>query len=173
MRLDPRQWTSKERIVFLLVAITLVLASAVIFMLVRGDTKKSTTNDAMTAADKATNEGDYDEAFETLKNAEDEAVTNEEKIRLYNDLAAAAANAGKLQDALEYYAKKHALDPDSKKADGYLVGEIYERTDNPQKAIEYYKLFIEYAETLSQEELSGAQVESINARIKDLEGLAQ
>jgi len=168
MQLDPRQWTVKQRVLF--IGILVVVGVVLLIVLTRDNNRTNPTDDALTTAEKATNEGDYDQAFETLKAAEGQATTNEEKIRLYNDLAASAANAGRLQDALEYYAKKHQLDADSRKADGYLLGELYERTDDLQKAIESYKLFVDYAETIPQEEFGSAQVESLKERIKELEG---
>jgi tetratricopeptide (TPR) repeat protein len=170
MQLDPRQWTSRKRTVMLLTALLVVLAAAFVFMLMRPETKKTSTDDAINKANSATEDGNYDAALEALKKVESTATNTEEKVRLYNELAAAAANASKLQDALEYYTKKHALDPDTRAVDGYLVGELYERVDNPQKAIEYYKLYVEHLETSPQEEFGGDQVESINERIRQLEG---
>lgn len=164
-------WSTKKRVVIVLIILLVLGAGLWLFFATQGNNEDSgnPTQNALDTADIMTDEGNYDQALQTLKDAEKSATTNDEKIRVLNDLAAAAANAGQIEDALSYYQQKHQLDPDSSQSDGYLVGELYERLGQTQQAIESYKVYLAYLKGLLTDEFSEARIASMTARIQALE----
>lgn len=162
----------KRLVVLAAIVVAVCLVAVIILFAFRKDDKTSPTEEAITAADAATNAGDYDKAFDTLKQAEALAATNEEKIAILSDLAAAAANAGQLEVALDYYAEKHKLDSESVAADGFLTGELYERLGNSEQAIQSYQQYVEYLQgyPADAEGSRDAEIAGMEERIRELEG---
>lgn len=168
------QWATRKRLVVLAAIVVAVCAVviAVILLTAKGDDKPSPAEDAIAAADAATTAGDYDKALDALKQAEAQAATNEEKIAVLSGLAAAAANAGQLEAALNYYAEKHKLDSGSVPADSFLVGELYERLGNTEQAVASYQRYVEYLQTRPADAEGGrdAEIAGMEERIRELEG---
>ena len=105
-----------------------------------------------------------------MKNVEDQATTKSQKIQLYNELAAAAANVDKVDEAISYFGKKHQLDPSTARADALVLAQLYERLGDSQDALAQYKLALEYYESLPDGDMSvDARVEGLKAIIKELE----
>jgi tetratricopeptide (TPR) repeat protein len=163
------KWSTKTRIlVGALVAAIVLLAGSGLFFMLRNDADENSVSTALTLADEKTMAGDYDQALAALKQAESQAKDTEQKIQLLNSLAAAAANAGQLSEALDYYNQKHQLDPASIDSDGYLVGELYERLSDTQKAVEQFELYLDYLKANPPEENGQASIESMEIRIQQL-----
>jgi len=163
------KWSTKTRIIVgALVAAVILLAGIGLFFILRNDTDENSVSTALTLADEKTMAGDYDQALAALKQAESQAKDAEQKIQLLNSLAAAAANAGQLSEALDYYNQKHQLDPASVDSDGYLVGELYERLGDTQKAVEQFELYLGYLKASPPEENGQASIEGMEIRIQQL-----
>lgn len=164
------QWATRKRLSILaIIAVAMAIAVVVLVVVLRDDKPANSTDDAIKNADAATAEGDYEVAFNMLKQTQAKATTNDEKIKVLNDLAAAAANAGQVDAAIDYYAQKHLIDPNTLPADGLLVGELYERQEKTQKAIEYYQKYLEYLQGQSANEFHDAEIASVTERIRQLE----
>jgi tetratricopeptide (TPR) repeat protein len=161
---------AKQRLLVLVLGgfIALILIVFGAYLLQEEETSEA-TDTAISQSEEATATGDYEAALETLKQAENQAGSKSEKIVLYSNLAAAATNAGKLDEALDYYAKKHALDAASQKADGYLVGVIYERKGDTAKALTAYKQYVEYLRDQPESETSAGAITSTEELIQQLE----
>lgn len=163
------QWATRKRLSILaIIVVAVIIAVALLIVVLRDDKPASSADDAIKKADAATAEGDYEVAFNMLKQAQAKATTNDEKIKVLNDLAAAAANAGQVDAATDYYAQKHLIDPNTLPADSLLVGELYERQEKTQKAIEYYQKYLEYLRGQSDNEFRDAEIASIAERIRQL-----
>lgn len=161
-------WFTKSRLIVLFVLIILLIAVTLFFVL-RGDKSEENTFDqALTSAGQLTESGDYDQALAALKQAQNDTQGIEQQLRMLSNLAAAAANAGQLVEALGYYAQKHQLDPSSTSADGLLVGELYERLAENQKAIENFEAYLNYITANPTEENAQARIDSVVARIEQL-----
>ncbi len=165
-------WSTKKWLITTAVALLVLAAGLWLFFATQGGDEdiSSPTQSALTTAHDLTDKGDYDQALQTLKDAEKEAKIDAEKILVLNDLAAAAANANQLEEALSYYHQKYRLDPDSANSDGYLVGELYERLGQTQQAIESFKGYLDYLKTQPTDEFSEARITSMTERIRTLEG---
>ena len=124
---------------------------------------------AMANAAVATRAGDYAAAYRLLKNSESKATTSEQRVLLYGDLAAAAANAGKLNEAITYYTARHTIDPDTRLPDAELLANLYARTGNAQQAVTQYQLARQY--TLAQPESAArnSHVQTLQVIIANLE----
>lgn len=141
-------WRERQQVVIaaivLFVGLPIVIGAALIFK----DRPSPVVNKAIEQADAATNDGDYAEAYGKLKAAEKDAATKEQKVALYNDLAAAATNVDKLEEAIGYYNLKHQIDPSTAGGDAELLAALYERTGNEAEALAQYKLALAYYESL-------------------------
>ena len=98
-------------------------------------------------AQKATEEGDYDAAYRTLKAAEDQGMSKEQKATYYLELSAAAANTGKLDEAINYLKLRQQIDPSTSGSSAELLGALYERKSDKVNALAQYKLALEYYES--------------------------
>jgi tetratricopeptide (TPR) repeat protein len=125
---------------------------------------------AIRAADEAFQAGTSRESYDELKAAIDKAKSKEDKLRLYTNLAAAAASAGKLADAIDFLQKKHSLAPETAKEDAYLLGTYYERMGNAPNAIAQYKKALEYCRSLPEDAATNARIDNLEARIASLGG---
>lgn len=167
------KWSTRTHIVIASAAILIFAAALATFFVIQKDKGDAgAVNQALTLAEEKTIAGDYAQALDALEQAKSQAKDAGQKIQLLNSLAAAAANAGKLSEALNYYEQKHQLDPASTAADGYLVGELYERLGETQKAIEQFERYLEHVKANPPEETGQAMIESIEIRIQQMkEGL--
>lgn len=164
-------WSTKKWLVTTLVVLLLLAAGLWLFFATQdGDEDSGNIQSSLSTANDLTDKGDYDQALKTLKDAEKDAKTDADKILILNDLAAAAANAGRLEEALSYYQQKHQLDPDSAASDGYLVGELHERLGQNPQALESFQAYLEYLKAQSTDEFSEARIASMTERIRALEG---
>ncbi|HEU4985158.1 MAG TPA: hypothetical protein VFT58_05910, partial [Nitrososphaera sp.] len=90
---------------------------------------------AINQAQASTEEGDYADAYNKLKATENLTATKEQKVELFSSLAAAAANAGKPQEAIDYLLRKHQLDSSQAGSDAYMLASLYMQADDPVKAV--------------------------------------
>jgi tetratricopeptide (TPR) repeat protein len=153
----------------LLVLTGFVLASVLITLfLVLYKQPSATVEQARTTAQQASDAGNYDQALADLQKIEKQATTKAQKIRVYNDLASAAANAGQVGQALHYYELKHELDPGSKGQDAYLLATLYERSGDEPEALAQYQLALEYLKTQPTSPDTDAEIEGLQAILQDL-----
>ncbi|HSX30225.1 MAG TPA: hypothetical protein VLE73_06740 [Candidatus Saccharimonadales bacterium] len=124
---------------------------------------------AMANAAVATRTGDYAAAYRLLKNSEPNATTSEQRVLLYGDLAAAAANAGKLDEAITYYTARHTIDPDTRLPDAELLANMYARTGDSKQAIAQYQLAKQYTLAQPASTARNSHVQTLQVIIADLE----
>jgi tetratricopeptide (TPR) repeat protein len=166
------RWFARRSVILPIVAVLLVGLCTWIFFQVKESNDKKTSNlqSAIDASDAAFQTGDYNKQLNALKGATDDAKTKKEKVDLYSNLAAAAANAGKMDEAVSYLEKKHEIDPSSVKEDAYLVGSYYESIGQNDKALQQYKIALAYKESLPKNTVNTGDIQSLKARIQSLEG---
>jgi tetratricopeptide (TPR) repeat protein len=163
-----RRWSAKRRALVFGVALAVLIIAIIVYLLVNKQPSadvEQTRRTAQTASDS----GDYDKAFSDLKKIQNQATTKQQKINLYGDLAAAAANAGEVGEALRYYGLKHDLDPGSRGPDAYLMATLYERSGDVPEAIAQYNLALEYLNTQPNTAETTAEIEGIKAILQELE----
>jgi tetratricopeptide (TPR) repeat protein len=165
------RWFTRRVVLIPLFAIIFVGVGTWVFLQMRDSTDKKETavDSAIKAADSAFQTGDYNKSLNELKGAVDEAESKEDKVAIYNQLSAAAANAGKIQDAVNYMNQKHELDPSLKGQDAFVLGSYYEALGDNAKAIEQYKLSLEYEKSLPDTSRGQANIRSLEVRISSLE----
>ncbi|HEU4914130.1 MAG TPA: tetratricopeptide repeat protein [Candidatus Saccharimonadales bacterium] len=165
------RWFTRRVVLIPLCAVILVGIGAWVFFQMRETTGKKETavDSAIKAADEAFQTGDYNKSLEQLQGAADEANTKEDKVALFNQLSAAAANAGKFQEAIDYMKQKHELDPSLKGQDAFVLGSYYEVIEDYQNAIQQYKRSIEYEKSQPKTQRSEANIRSLEVRISSLE----
>lgn len=83
-------------------------------------------------------------AVETLKKAEVEAKTPEEKNRATGGLIMAYMNTNDTKSALDAALRLDQADPDGMKDRAYMTAKIYERLGDNASAIKYYQISREY-----------------------------
>jgi tetratricopeptide (TPR) repeat protein len=166
------RWFARRSILLPIVAILLIGLCTWVFLQVKGGNDKKADNlqSAISAADQAFQTGDYNKQLDSLKSVTDDAKTKTEKVELYRSLAAAAANAGKMDEAVVYLEKKHEIDPSTTKEDAYLIGSYYESIGQNEKAVAQYKIALEYKQSLPKSNRNDADIQSLKARIESLEG---
>lgn len=135
----------------------------------KSEEKETRLDSAIKASDAAFDAGNYEDSLKHLEEVSDQAGSKEDKLKMYSDMAAAAASAGKMDKAMEYLEQKHKLDANSVKEDAYLMGSYYESAGNNQKAVEYYKIALEYKKAQPKSGQRDADIESLNVRIESLE----
>lgn len=161
-----------KRWLWIIVAIVIVGGVVLVLLFNKDKTEESKLDKAIETAGQFTDTGNYDQALATLQQAQNDAKGAEQQLLMLSNLAAAAANAGKLQEALDYYAQKRQLDANTAAADGLLVGELYERLGENQKAIEQFEAYLGYITANPTEENAQARIDSVTVRIEQLkEGL--
>lgn len=165
------RWFARRVILVPLCAFILVTIGiwVVVQMNQSSNKKKSVLDNAIAAADSSIQTGDYQKSYDQLKQASDSAQTSSEKVKLYLQLAAAAANAGQFQDAISYLNKRHELDPSKIGEDASIMGSYYEVLEDNANATKQYKLSIEYQKSQPQTQQSRSDIESLEARIASLE----
>jgi tetratricopeptide (TPR) repeat protein len=96
-----------------------------------------------------------------------------QKVMVYNQLAVASASDGKLQDALHYYDLKHRLDSGSARKDSRVMGQLYERLGDKQKAIEQYTIQLSYEKGLPNAAQLQTDIATLQGQINALKGEVQ
>ena len=164
-------WHGKRPMVVAVVVLVAGLPVVISLALMNKDKPSQAVDQLVGQAQKATDTGDYADALAKLKAAEGKEASSAQKVALYADLAAAAANAGKTQDAINYLQKKHELAPDSAKADAFMLARLYERAGDKVDALAQYRLALEYYKQQPQTDSITAQgtVANIEAAIAELE----
>lgn len=167
-----RLWRERRPVV--VACIVLVLGLPVVVLLAQLNNRETAAPVVTKAIDQFredTSKGDYDKAYEKLKAQQSQAATKEQKVQLYDALAAAAANAGKTEEAIGYLEQKHELDSTSIPADAFMLARLYEQAGNKADALAQYKLALNYYKQQQQGDSLTAQsmVGSIEATIADLE----
>jgi predicted negative regulator of RcsB-dependent stress response len=132
------------------------------------DTKTTSVDGAIKQAQQAAEKGDYAHAYKNLKSAAGQAKTNDQKVALYTELAAAAANAGKPREAINYLNLKHQLDTASKGADAYMLGSLYEQTGDKTAAANSYQAALDYYRSQPKNSTTDATIESLQAILSGL-----
>lgn len=164
-----RLWRERRPMAVSLLVLVFGLPIVITLALTKAE-KSPAVDSALKQAQADTEKGDYAGAYDRLKSTENQASTKTQKIALYNDLAAAAANAGQPQEAIEYLLKKHQLEPEAAARDAYMLAALYEEAGNEAKALEQYKIALNYYRSLPKDPAADARAESIEAVIADLEG---
>jgi len=157
----------------LLLAIIVLLVGLPVVIILGLAANKEPASPAVDAARKqaqiATEQGDYAAAYNGLKASERQVVSAEQKVALYGELAAAAANAGRPLEAIDYLLKKQQLDPAAAGPDAYMLGVLYEETGELDKARPQYQASLAYYRSLPQDSSTAARIASIEAVIANLE----
>jgi tetratricopeptide (TPR) repeat protein len=133
----------------------------------RGD-RETDLDAAIKAADNAFLAGKFEDSLSQLEEAADKAKTKDEKITVYTSLAASAASAGRISEAIEYMKKKHALKPDAADNDAYLLGSYYERANDIDAAVKQYKKALTYYKSMPEDAGNQATVANLEARLQSL-----
>lgn len=161
-------WTEKRTFLLAGVLLMLIIALVVAYLALNKQPSADVEQTRRTAQD-ASDTGDYDKAFEDLKKIENQATTKSQKLSVYSDLAAAAANAGQVGEALRYYSLKHDLDPASRGPDAYLLATLYERSGDVPEAAAQYRLAIEYLKTQPVTPETDAEIRGLEAILQEME----
>lgn len=159
-------------VVIPVVAVLSVVAGVLVFLNMRSTTSNNETayEAAVKAADAAWSTGDYEKSLSQLENVTGDAKTKEQKVELYTNLASAAASSGDIAKALEYLGKKHEAYPSTANADAYIEGTYYERMGDTKKAIEKYKIALEYVKKSDESTARNMDISGLKERITYLEG---
>jgi tetratricopeptide (TPR) repeat protein len=166
------RWFTRRVVLVPLAALILVGVCAWVFLQAKStnDKKRTQLDTVIKASDEAFQDGNYSQSLQSLKKATDKAQSKDDKVKLYNQLSAASANAGKVTEAVDYMNQKHELDPGSIGADANVLGSYYEILGDNDNAIKQYKLSIEYEKSQPKNQRSDANIQSLNIRIQSLEG---
>lgn len=162
-----KRWPKRWVVYGAVIGVLLVVIIALTLVLMGRGQQPSRVKDAYDRAASAHNAGRYQQELEELRRVAND-VTGDDKVKLYSDLAAAASSAGEVSEAIAYYQTKHTLDPASKAADGYLLGTLYERNQEIDKALEQYQLFLTYLEAQPADEYREAQITSLKSSLSQL-----
>ncbi|HSX43111.1 MAG TPA: tetratricopeptide repeat protein [Candidatus Saccharimonadales bacterium] len=168
----------KRTVLVWAVAGVLIIIVAVIALLVWHQKSKPTdTDDAIAAGLKASQtaygQGAYDVALADLNGLEQKATKKSDKIAVYDQLASIYTTQGTLDKAVQYYGLKHTLDPGSAKKDANVLGSIYERMGDNQKAIEQYQLALQYRKSLPNVSGRKMDIDTLQGQIESLQGDTQ
>lgn len=132
--------------------------------------KQSKPANAAENSGEALRKAKYEEALKELKGAMDKAQTKDDKVELYTKMAGAAASGNNMEQAVKYLEEKHKLAPETAPEDAHLLGLYYERSGNKPKAVEQYRIAIEYLGSQGDHKPHRQQTRSLEARVKALEG---
>lgn len=157
----------------LLVVIVVVIVAVAGYLAFKNERQSGTpAEQAIQTSGESFDEGDYQQAREDLESALDSTDDDGEKVALYTRLAATAASEGNVKEALGLLDKKHQIDPETAKADAYIMAQYYERLDERKEAREQYKIALQYLRALPNSDGLDVnrQIEIAKARISDLEG---
>jgi tetratricopeptide (TPR) repeat protein len=163
-----RRW-GKQRWLLLVGVVLLVLLIAFVVYIVATDQRSQTVDAARQSARKAADDGAYTQAYRQLKAALEQPQPEEQKIDLYHDLAAAAANSNKLVEAIGYLQLKHQLAPKTAAADAQMLATLYENIGDGAKALQSYKQALTYYRSLPKNADLDARIQGLMEQIMVLE----
>lgn len=169
------KWFTRNRLLAACAVIAVFLVAGLSLLYVARDDgeQDDVVDNALSFAEEQTDAGNYDQALDALRQSLEKAQSTEEKLRVLGSLAAAAANAGKLSEAIGYYEQKHQLDPSDAASDGLLVGELYERLGETELAIQQFETYVGYITSNPTSENAEARINSLKARIEQLKEAGQ
>jgi tetratricopeptide (TPR) repeat protein len=122
---------------------------------------------AIAQSEAAYDKGEFVNALNIVRNMDKQATSKKQKATVYQVAALAAAGANQLSEAAHFYELRHQVDPGSVQGDANTLADIYQRLGNKQKAIEQYKIALEYAKGHKSQYSSDAT--AIQATIDELE----
>ncbi len=165
-----RRIFTKRNFMILAAVVVAGLVIGLVVYFVNRPKNNTTVQSALNSSSDAFSKGDYTGALAALQGATSQNMTKTQKAELYDSMAATAASAGKVEDALHYYDLKHQIDSGSAKADAYSMALLYERLDNKQKAIEQYKIAIAYYKSQNKNfNNSNNDLAAMESRLQELE----
>lgn len=166
------RWFVRRSVLIPLAAVIVIAIGVWVGM--RLNSHSTDNNAALTESIDKSNDalakGDYKASYETLKKATPKATTDEEKSKLYNQLAASAASTGNIPEAIKYLEKRHEIDPKSEAQDAYMLGTYYERSGQKAKAIDQYNKAIDYAKSQNTGPNVSSDIQALEQRIQSLKG---
>jgi len=110
--------------------------------------------------------GRSDEAIKSIENSlNDPSLTDDQRYRLYIDRGLVPYEKADYQEAISYFEKAEQIKQDNEIVD--LLSRTWEKANNKEKAIEYYKKFIE---SLPEGPLRDEYKEQAENAIKQLGG---
>ena len=165
-----RLWRERRPMVIAIFILAVGIPVVVALALSSKPKNSPVVDKAIQQAQTSTTSGDYNDAYNKLKATESQAVTKQQKSAFYIQMAASAANIGKITEAINYLKLRHQLDPSTAKMDAEMMGSLYERTDDKADAVAQYKLALEYYQSLPSNINNDSTVEGLKARIADLGG---
>ncbi len=145
----------RHRILSIIILLTILAIIAIIFFIWRANSFSGDKNSSKTPTSKplsiqgieSITQGGSKSAVETLKKAEAEAKTPEEKNRATGGLIAAYMNTNNPKAALEATERLNSADPSNVKYRAYQTAQIYERMGDYKTAIDFYQDALELAES--------------------------
>ena len=154
----------------IVLGVLLVLgAGTFLFLKHRTSTATSKVATALDTANKAMQAGDYKTATADLKAVESQPASKAEKLQLYTMLAGSAMAQDQAGDITMYYQKKHELDPSTAQQDAFDLGTYYDRTGDKDKAIEQYKIALQYLQSQPDTNTQrNMDLSTVQARLQDL-----
>lgn len=167
-----RLWRERRPLVIaaIIVAIGLPVGFAVVQTTRNGP---SPLDVSRTQAQTLTSKGQYVQAYETLKSSASRVSTTAERVALYGELAAAAANANKKAEAIDYLETRHELDPSTAPGDAYMLATLYDAKGDTAKALNQYRAAITYLQSLPSDQSVTARIKSLRAIVAAREGSSQ
>lgn len=113
------------------------------------------------------------EKLEDLLPEEKNATTVEQKVVIYNRIAAAYSAKNDFKSAANYLEKAVIADEAFAKQHAYVIGTTYEYAGNKTKAIEYYKVALQVSKSnvgANTSDYANSQIQSLETSIKRLGG---
>lgn len=162
-------WRERRPVFLAAVTLAVGLPVAIILGLLARDKTSPLVDKTLEQAFMETSQGEYSDAYHTLKSVENQTATKSQKLALYSELAAAAANVDKIEEAVGYLKLRHELDPSTAPADAQMMAQLYERLGRQQDALAQYKLALEYYQSLPDSDENQATVMGLKAVIEELE----
>jgi tetratricopeptide (TPR) repeat protein len=164
----PKKWAIGRPVVAAVIAVLLITAILGGLYFWHKEPSASVKHLSQTAQEYM-QQGDYQKAYDTLKQQENKTGNKAQQLAVYDGLAQAATAQGKITDALHYYDLKHQLDPSTVGQDAYIVGTLYERSNNKQKAIEQFNLALNFYKSQKESVSSQQNIAAVQGELTALE----
>jgi tetratricopeptide (TPR) repeat protein len=164
-----KKWSVNKPIIIAAVIVALLIVGACVAWYFLKHRPNKDVSKTTSSAHELMRQGDYQKALDQLKDQAGKTNNKDQQAQIYDGLAAAASSQGKIAEALHYYDLKHQIAPDSVKADAYLMGTLYERSNDNKNAIAQFKIALDYYKTLPQTYTVQMNVQSVQAEIQALE----
>lgn len=164
---------SRRQVLWGVTALALILLLVVGYVLVatkmRYDDAASKIQKAIEQSNSSIENGDYRTARAKMKDVENLDARKGDKLKVYSMLASIAMAQDQTGDVIAYFEKKHQLDPSTAKADALDLASFYQRTGDNQKAIEQYRIAIEYLESQPSNLQRNMDLGAAKARLEELQ----